>query len=85
MAIRLRLHENRVRLNIRGDTVRLKVGAERIPIYPEAYTGETTVTPTRETQTLQTEGLMVMSNIIVNPIPSNYGLVTYNGSILTVS
>lgn len=50
-----------------------------------AYTGETTVTPTQSTQTLQTSGYVMEDNITINPIPSNYGLITWNGSVLTVS
>ncbi len=49
------------------------------------YTGEYEVTPSRETQVLNTEGLKTTANIVINPIPSNYGLVTWNGSVLTVS
>ena len=49
------------------------------------YHGEYTVTPTLETQTLETEGFKLIDNIIINPIPSNYGLITWNGSVLTVS
>ena len=49
------------------------------------YDGPTTVTPTRETQILETYGKAMDDNITVNPIPSNYGLITWNGSILTVS
>lgn len=49
------------------------------------YTGKTEVTPSRETQILNTAGLVVNQNIKVNPIPSNYGLITWNGSVLTVS
>ena len=49
------------------------------------YTGETTITPSQETQTLHTLGLLVPSDITINPIPSNYGLITWNGSTLTVS
>ena len=54
-------------------------------VRPDPYTGPTEVTPTQETQTLYTEGTSMPSNIVVNPIPSNYGLITYNGSIITVS
>ena len=50
----------------------------------EVYTGETEVTPTDETQTLQTAGLKVPENIIVKPIPSNYGKVSYNGSFIFI-
>lgn len=49
------------------------------------YTGETTVTPSASEQRLATTGLLVPRDIIINPIPSNYGLITWNGSTLTVS
>lgn len=52
--------------------------------YP-VYTGATTVTPSAETQTLSTTNKTVTADIIINPIPSNYGLITWNGSVLTVS
>ena len=49
------------------------------------YTGATIVTPSQSTQTLATADRVMASNIVVNPIPSNYGLITWNGSTLTVS
>ena len=52
--------------------------------YP-AYDGPTSVTPSPSAQVLPTEGRAVLADIIVNPIPSNYGLITWNGSTLTVS
>lgn len=52
--------------------------------YPE-YRGETVVTPTKETQILTTAMTSVLTNIIVNPIPSNYGLITWDGATLTIS
>ena len=51
----------------------------------EIYTGPTEVTPTEDTQVLQTNGKAVLANIIVNPIPENYGLITWNSITLTVS
>ena len=39
----------------------------------------------QETQTLATAEKTVLENIVINPIPSNYGLITWNGSVLTVS
>lgn len=50
-----------------------------------AYQGATSVTPSQETQTLETQGFRLLENITINPIPSNYGLITWNGSTLTVS
>lgn len=55
------------------------------PIYPPTYQGEYTVTPSMETQVIPIAGLMANEDVIVNPIPSNYGLITWNGSVLTVS
>ena len=49
------------------------------------YAGPTVVTPTEETQVLSTRDKAVLSNITVNPIPSNYGLITWDGHKLTVS
>lgn len=51
----------------------------------DIYTGATEVTPSQEEQILYTENKIVLENIKVNPIPSNYGLITWNGSELTVS
>jgi hypothetical protein len=34
---------------------------------------------------LATAEKVVTRNIVINPIPSNYGLITWNGSTLTVS
>lgn len=49
------------------------------------YDGPYEVIPNEETQTLATAGKSLQSNVIVKPIPSNYGLITWNGSTLTVS
>lgn len=85
MAIRLRVKTDQLKLKIgQGDTVHLKA-AEGIPIYPRDYTGAYTITPTTEAQTLPTAGLMATQDIIVNAIPNNYGLISWNGSTLTVS
>ena len=51
----------------------------------EKYTGETVFTPSRETQIIGVSHMTVMEDITINPIPSNYGLITWNGSTLTVS
>lgn len=50
-----------------------------------SYSGATTVTPTEDTQVLGTSGTLVLTNITVNPIPTNYGKITYNGSTITVT
>ena len=49
------------------------------------YDGEYDITPTDTAQTFSTNGKRVLHDFVVEPIPSNYGKITYNGSILTVS
>lgn len=51
----------------------------------EPYEGPYTVTPSEETQVLETAGLTCRSNITVLPIPTNYGRIAWNGSVLTVT
>ena len=62
-------------------------GVLTIPQYvlPPAYTGSYEVTPIAEAQTLETDSLYMTGNITINPIPDNYGLITWNGTTLTVS
>lgn len=52
--------------------------------YP-TYTGPTTFTPSAEAQTIETRETTVFDDITINPIPSNYGLITWDGSTLMVS
>ena len=47
--------------------------------------GAVTVTPNNTTQTVVTAGKFTTGSITVEPIPSNYGLITWDGSALTVS
>lgn len=56
-----------------------------MPIMPDAYEGPFEVEPSPDMQVLATSGLVVPENIIIKPIPSNYGLITWDGNTLTVS
>ena len=69
-----------------SDAVKI-AGGLSVPdiIYPPTYHGEHTVTPTDHTQILQTSEYYLLENITINPIPNNYGIITWNGSTLTVS
>ncbi len=68
-----------------ADTLDASLNATVYVPQVDIYDGPYEATPSRETQTLGTENLMMARNVTINPIPSNYGLITYNGSILTVS
>lgn len=65
--------------NLKGELV-VPLGSRGYP-----YEGEYTVTPAREAIVLETLGKEMERNITVNPIPQNYGLITWDGSIITVS
>lgn len=51
----------------------------------DEYDGPYEVTPTSSEQTLSTTDKILSADIIIHPIPSNYGLITWNGATLTVS
>lgn len=80
---------------LESEFIGLKIeGSETIPLevgvvtdmsgYPE-YEGSYQITPSTSAQTLATADKHTVADIIINPIPSNYGLITWNGSTLTVS
>lgn len=52
-----------------------------VPRYDGAYT----FTPSQEAQTVSINHLLAVQDITIEPIPSNYGLITWNGSTITVS
>ena len=54
-------------------------------VIPPSYDGPYEVTPTQAVQVLQTANRVPSSDIVVDPIPQEYGLITWNGSVLTVS
>lgn len=62
-------------------------GSLTIPavILPASYPGPTTITPSAEAQTLETAGFYMREDITIEPIPSNYGLITWDGAVITVS
>lgn len=63
-------------VSLSGD---IKTGA------PQSYAGEYEFTPTEQEQIIPIEGKVAGQNITINPIPSNYGRITWDGTTLTVS
>lgn len=49
------------------------------------YEGSYEFTPSSQTQYAPTAYMTCLSDIKINPIPSNYGLITWDGATLTVS
>ena len=60
--------------------------ALNVQIRPSAtYDGDYVITPSQEEQVLQTQNLLSKENFTIKPIPSNYGLITWNGNALTIT
>lgn len=49
------------------------------------YEGSYVFTPSSQTQYAPTAYMTCLGDIKINPIPSNYGLITYDGTVITVS
>lgn len=84
----LHVDENKpIKLKVGSSLVNASLGSSVVVKEVQAipYTGEYIVTPSSEAQTLLTADLLMAENVTINPIPSNYGLITWNGSFLTVS
>ena len=76
-----------VAVSVNAETMGVTLGSPVARDYVErpAYEGPTEVTPSSETQTLDTRNFRMTENVVIKPIPQNYGLITWNGSTLTVS
>ena len=51
---------------------------------PDRYEGPTEITPNDQTRILETNGLIMRDDIVIDPIPSYYGRIIYDGSVITV-
>ena len=78
----------RTKAHLQGGEIRTKATFGQtvaITVLPDPYEGDTVITPSDERQTLPTRGKYLSNNVVINPIPSNYGKISWNGSVLTVS
>lgn len=66
-----------------SDDIAFSIGAEIYASNP--YHGEYVVIPSEEVQTLQTGDCLLRQDVRIEPIPNNYGLITYDGTAITVS
>lgn len=76
-------------VNVELGTPRIDTGfgypIAREAVEREPYEGAYTVTPGAAAVVLETRNKRMTDNVVVEPIPSNYGLITWDGSIITVS
>lgn len=64
-----------------GDTFEVTFGSG----IEKEYQGPYEFTPTTETQTVHTTDRVLTDEIVIDPIPNCYGLISWDGSTLTVS
>ena len=75
-----------VSLGVETDTpYPMSVDTEIRTVAGESYQGDYHATPSDVAQVIPTAGLYMREDFTVEPIPSNYGLISWNGAILTVS
>lgn len=75
----------RVRFRPQSMGVSTGIPVARDYVERDPYEGPYEVTPSAEAQTLSTNGFRMTDDITIGAIPQNYGLITWNGSTLTVS
>ena len=75
-----------IRLTVQtNDSVTLMAEPYIVVDTTTVYDGAYEWTPNGSTQTIEIANMKALENITINPIPSNYGLITWDGSTLTVS
>ena len=66
-------------------TVPIQMGVAVVAGNAPPYVGPYSFTPSQQSQTVSIAGHRATQDITIDPIPSNYGLITWNGAFLTVS
>ena len=81
------VNQESIPLTVSASAVQLEatIGAEYAMVSADTYEGDYEFTPSDEQQTIATTNKLLLDNIIINPVPSNYGKIEWNGSYLTVS
>lgn len=78
-------HSRNIEVSVTGNNRSIGVEIDRgIPDFP-IYRGAHTFTATDTEQTIPLANMSLLQDIVINPIPDNYGLITYDGTTLTVS
>lgn len=72
--------------SVTGGTVRpAKIEVAHVYFPSESYAGPYEFTPSDAAQTVIIAGMVAERNIVISPIPSNYGRIAWDGITLTIS
>lgn len=74
-----------ISMDVSHDSQSVEMGMGTEIVMSPKYRGSYEFVPSEERQIVQIEGKMAEENIVIEPIPSNYGLITWDGVTLTVS
>lgn len=74
-------------VSVGGQKMKISSGKQVVKEYVNVppYEGDYTITPSTETLTISTQNKRMTADLVINPIPQNYGLITWDGSTLIVS
>lgn len=67
------------------ETLGMEIGATYAMSTADPFEGSYEYTPSEQLQTIPINDKRATQDIVINPIPNNYGLITYNGTSITVS
>ena len=70
---------------IRAPTLKADVYRATVVLGESTYDGAYSVTPGDTAQILATANKTLIQDVIIEPVPDNYGKIGWNGSVLTVS
>lgn len=87
MAVKMRISTQRVAMGVEPTVARMTVEEARlVHVGGSPYEGAYEITPSQQRQVLPTQFKTMQENLVINPIPENYGLVTYDqNKTITVS
>ena len=74
-------------LGVSSDSEQISLGVEMVLVAgtPEHYDGAYEFEPSDEAQTISIRNMMADADIVIDPIPSNYGKITWNGLGIHIS
>lgn len=76
--------KSKVKADVKPNNYDINFGIQKVKVVGNLQSK--TAIPSRQEQTIQADdGYDALSKVVVEPIPKNYGLITYNGGVLTVS
>ena len=75
------------KVSVSSSSVTIPVGFDCKIVYTDLpnYDGEYEFVPSSDRQVISTHDHSLLQDIVIDPIPDNYGRISWNGSVITVS